>query len=168
VSEQQKNGKGASKIPLSSEQQDEIRRAAKRRQKGKMNLHTGQDILTAIREDRRQAAKEKAEAKKLHDRDQLHSRMTTILDEQAQKHKWSSITGALVCDYIDALITGNATTPDGLRGRPVMIVQQRFAMTCLVMRVPDGTLPGQSADWYKGRLQDAVNYRSRLETARAG
>jgi hypothetical protein len=147
---------GSKQDRLSSEQQDEIRRAAKRRQKSKMNLHTGQDILTAAREDRLQAAREAAAARSL--RSQFTTRMNNIIEGDACKLNWSVPVRTLCYEYIESLVTGNATIPEGLRCKPVTIMQFKFALTCVHLDIPDGTLPGQSADWYEKCLQDAQRY----------
>lgn len=146
------NGKGSSKVPLPSAKQDAIRRAKKG--------HKPRTTVTIVQQRKPHEARLSAPAIKIVSREQFIDRIGNVLANLAGTYDWSQDVRDQVVDLVHALVYGGNVAPDGLHGFPLRLVRQRFAMTCLVMRVPPGTLPGQSSDWYHQFYLDAMCYLS--------
>lgn len=99
------------------------------------------------------------------DIENFFNRLAAAVEKVADEGNWSSGSRDRAIDYVLSLVEGKAELPVGLNpGKITDKVQFGFALTCLILNVPDGTLPGQDQPWYDSCVRGAQNFRDAQRT----
>ncbi|HET8689936.1 MAG TPA: hypothetical protein VFL81_00670 [Candidatus Saccharimonadales bacterium] len=116
----------------------------KRRATGVQRIGTGQDLLSQVREERRQQPRPKTRPAAANFINSLGPRVV----EKADQFGWDATQRRLACDYVKSLVNTDGQLPEGIDDSVASTIQWKFAFTCLAMNVADDTFPGQKQAWY--------------------
>lgn len=126
-------------------------------------------LFEGIRKDREQARNSRPAANPQRprrvmprNRAEFTAQFAMHIVERANQHRWSPIVRQLVLEYIKSLTEEgrDGTAPEGLRGTPLKVVQQKFAMSVLLCKPKDVEFPGTTQPWFDDALRAADAYRA--------
>lgn len=119
-------------------------RRHKRRAADVQRVGQGQDLLSQVREERRQQRPPAKPAAAV-----FINSMGPKVVEKADQFRWDANQRRLACDYVKALVEGDGQLPEGITDAVASTIQWKFVFTCLAMNVADATFPGQHQSWYQ-------------------
>lgn len=121
----------------------------KRRSADVQRVGQGQDLLSQVREERRQQPKRPTASAFI-------NCMGPKVVTKADQYNWSSDQRRLACDYVKSLVEADGQLPEGIDNSVASTIQWKFVFTCLAMNVADDTFPGQRQSWYQPVLDKAA------------